>query len=162
MKNKNTIATLNDFAERVKDQMIENLFNNRSFDTGTLAKSIVTENASENNLESTISVNAWYGIVVEEGIGRKAGKMPPIAPIKNWIRKRSITPKPGTTVEQLSFAIAKKIAKSGSNPKARPFAAPAVQQVKQNFGDFAIIEAVGEDLELNINDEFKKSGAKVS
>jgi len=156
LKTENTIAALNEYGERIKDQMVENLFNNRSVNTGTLAKSI-TSTVDDNTLTATIAVNEWYGITVEDGIGRKAGRMPPIVPIKNWIRKRNLRPKAGATVEQFAFAIARNIAKKGTNPKARPFAAPAVQQVKQNFGDEIIEIGAGKDVEAATTMMFKES-----
>ena len=156
MDNKNTLAALGEFAERARDQMVENLMNNRSFVTGDLAKSIVAE-VFENQMMAVVSIGEWYAITVEDGIGRKAGGIPPIAPIKNWIRRRNIVPKSGTTVEQFAFAIANKIAKRGTNPKARPFAAPAIQEVKNNFGDFAIKEATGKDIEESVTSAFKQS-----
>ena len=136
--------------------MVENLFNQRSFSTGDLAKSI-TNTTNPNTLTATIAVNEWYGITVEEGIGRKAGRMPPIAPIENWIRKKNLRPKAGTTVEGFAFAIARNIAKKGTNPKAKPFAAPAVEQVKKNFGDEIIELGAGQDIEAATTIMFKAS-----
>lgn len=156
MNNDKTLAALAEFAERARDQMVENLMNNRSFVTGDLAKSIVTE-VFENQMMAAVVVGEWYGITVEDGIGRKAGMMPPIAPIRNWIKRRNLRPKSGTTVDQFAFAIAKKIAKRGTRPKARPFAAPAIQQVKSNFGDMAIKEASGKDIEDAVAIAFKQS-----
>ena len=161
MEYKNTIQVLDQYGDRVRLQMIENLQENGSNNTGTLAKSI-TYRLSIENLSTTIDVNAWYGIVLEDGIGRKSGRIPPLIPIQNWIRRKNLRPKPGTTVEQFAFAIARKIAKSGTNPKPKPFAAPAVASVKQSFGDQAIAEGYGKDLEININEQFKLSGAKIS
>ena len=156
METQNTIAALAEFGERVRDQMVNNLMENKSFVTGDLARSIVSE-VFENQMMAVVAVNEWYGITVEDGIGRKAGGIPPIAPIKNWIRRRNIVPKSGTTVEQFAFAIANKIAKRGTNPKARPFAAPAIQEVKNNFGDFAIEEATGKDIKESVTTAFKQS-----
>jgi hypothetical protein len=156
LKTKNTIAALNEYGERIKDQMVENLFNNKSFNTGTLAKSI-TSTVDDKSLTATIAVNQWYGITVEDGIGRKAGRMPPIIPIQNWIRKKNLRPKAGATVEQFAWAIAKNIAKKGTNPKPKPFAAPAVKQVKENFGDEIIEIGAGEDIEAATTMMFKES-----
>jgi hypothetical protein len=156
LKTENTIAALEMYGERIKDQMVENLFNNRSFNTGTLAKSI-TNTVDDKSLTATIAVNEWYGITVEEGIGRKAGRMPPIIPIQNWIRKKNLRPKAGATVEQFAWAIAKNIAKKGTNPKPKPFAAPAVKQVKENFGDEIIEIGAGEDIEAATTLMFKAS-----
>ena len=158
LKTENTIAALNEYGERIKDQMVENLFNNRSVDTGTLANAITYE-VDDKNLTARIFVQdkGWYGITVEDGIGRKAGRMPPIIPIQNWIRKKNLRPKAGATVEQFAWAIAKNIAKKGTNPKPKPFAAPAVKQVKENFGDEIIEIGAGEDIEAATTMMFKES-----
>lgn len=48
--------------------------------------------------------------------GRKAGKMPPVEKIKNWIETKGIRPyEEKMTVSSLAWAIAKKIAKNGTN-----------------------------------------------
>ena len=48
--------------------------------------------------------------------GRRAGKMPPIENIKQWIIQKGIQPiKDNITVTSLAWAIAKKIAKDGTN-----------------------------------------------
>lgn len=157
MTNKNTKDTLIEFGDKIRDQMIENLMNNKSFINGNLAKSIVVE-WFERETKVSVEVNEWYGITVEEGIGRKAGKMPPIAPIKNWIKRHpNINPKPGVSLDSFAWAIAKNISKKGTNPKAKPFAAPAVKTVKDNFGDMAIEEAFGKDINDNLMVAFKNS-----
>jgi hypothetical protein len=156
MNTDKTIQALQEYGDLVREQMVENLRNNKSYHTGTLAKSIVNT-VHEQELAAVIEVNEWYGIAVEKGIGRKSGKMPPIAPIKNWIRQRNLSPKPGVTVDQFAFAIAKNIAKRGTNPKARPFAAPAVQQVKQQFGDRLIEDAMYQDIDEELLVAFKQS-----
>lgn len=156
MDNQNTIAALQEYGDRVREAMVNNLMENKSFITGKLAKSI-TNTVFENQLEAVVAVNEWYGITVEKGIGRKAGGIPPIAPIKNWIRKNNLVPKAGSSVDQFAFAIARNIAKRGTNPKARPFAAPAVKQVQDQFGDFAIEEATGKDVEEAVTTAFQTS-----
>ena len=48
--------------------------------------------------------------------GRKAGKMPPVEAIKKWIIAKGIKPfKDNITTTSLAWAIAKKIAKQGTN-----------------------------------------------
>ena len=48
--------------------------------------------------------------------GRRAGKMPPIENIKQWIVQKGIQPiKDNISVTSLAWAIAKKIAKDGTN-----------------------------------------------
>lgn len=149
MTNENTIQALGEYGDRVREQMVANLKANKSFVTGDLARSITNE-TFENQLIENIAVNEWYGIVIEEGIGRGPGRIPPIAPIKNWIKRRALKPKPGVSLDQFAWAIATNIGKKGTNPKARPFAAPAVKQVKEEFGDKALQTAMGEDIDESI------------
>lgn len=47
--------------------------------------------------------------------GRKAGKMPPIQPIQEWIEVKGITPDKGS-IEGMAWGVAKNIAKFGTNP----------------------------------------------
>lgn len=154
MTNENTISALGEYGDRVREQMVANLKRNKSYVTGDLAKSITNE-TFQNELIENIAVNEWYGIVIEEGIGRGPGKIPPIAPIKNWIKRRALTPKRGVTVDQFAWAIATNIGKRGTNPKARPFAAPAVKQVKEEFGDAVLQEAMGKDIDESIQVAYK-------
>lgn len=159
MTNQNTIQALEQYGDRIREQMVENLRDNKSYVTGDLAKSI-TNDVFENELKAVVEVNEWYGIVVEEGIGRgpnKNGKLPPIAPIKNWIKRRNLRPKPGVTVDQFAWAVAQNIRKNGTNPKARPFAAPAVKQVQEQFGNEAIEDAMALDIENDLTIAFKES-----
>ena len=145
MNNDNTIQSLEEITERIKDQAIENLMNNKSFVSGDLARSIFTE-VDKVNAVGTVGVGEWYGVAVEEGIGRRAGGIPPIAPIKDWIKRRGLAPKAGATIDGFAIAIARKIAKNGTNPKARPFLAPSVEQVMRNFGNENLEIAVSKDI----------------
>jgi hypothetical protein len=48
-------------------------------------------------------------------VGRAPGGLPPINRIEEWIKAKGITPKGSTTVTNLAWGIAKKIAASGTN-----------------------------------------------
>lgn len=154
MTNEATISALGEYGDRVREQMVANLKANKSMVTGDLARSITNE-TFEKQLVENISVNEWYGIVVEEGIGRGPGKIPPIAPIKNWLKRRALRPKAGITLDQFAWAIATNIGKKGTNPKARPFAAPAIKKVKEEFGDQALQDAMGIDIDESIQVAYK-------
>ena len=162
MENENTIIALREITELVKEQAIENLVANKSYVSGDLAKSIYT-NVDEQNLVGEVGVGEWYGVVVEKGLGRGAGKMPPIAPIKDWIKRRGLTPKPGTTIDGFAIAIAKKIGGTkkkngtGTNPKARPFLAPAVEQIMQSHGTDLLELAVSEDINETLVIAYEKN-----
>lgn len=74
--------------------------------------------------EHIVSAQAGYAGPVEEG--RRAGVMPPIQPIIDWIRARSIEPT-GAGVKDdrdLAFVIARKIKRDGI--EAQPFMLPAL------------------------------------
>lgn len=156
MENTNLIKSLEEITERIKDQTIENLMNNKSFNTGDLARSIVTEVDKQNNV-GTVYATEWYAITVEEGIGRRAGGIPPIAPIKDWIRRKGIAPRAGTSVDGFAIAIARKIAKRGTNPKARPFMGPAVEQVMANFGNDSLEIAISKDINDTVIVAYEKN-----
>ena len=49
--------------------------------------------------------------------GRKAGRMPPVNDIIKWIRRKNIKVPQGYTQEGFAFAIARKIAKDGTEGK---------------------------------------------
>ncbi len=53
---------------------------------------------------------------IQQTVGRKPGKFPPIDDILDWIRAKHITPKdPKTSERQLAFLFARKIAQSGTD-----------------------------------------------
>lgn len=53
---------------------------------------------------------------VQQTLGRKPGKFPPIDDILDWIRAKRISPRdPKTTERQLAFLFARKIARSGTD-----------------------------------------------
>jgi len=53
---------------------------------------------------------------VQQTLGRKPGKFPPIDDILDWIRAKKITPRdPKTSERQLAFLFARKIARSGTD-----------------------------------------------
>lgn len=101
-----------------------------------------------------------YAYFVENG--RRSGKMPPVNYIAQWLRKKTATGKgiknafasaaafAGKRAEayilSLAWAIAKSIAKNGTQP--HPFFAPAVEKNHKAITD-AISEAVKKETEKN-------------
>ena len=137
----------------IKGKMIENLRANDSVASGNLLRSIKVDNTTnkQNKLETVLEIKAWYAELVDKGIdNRRAGKQPPIAPIQNWIRRKSISVPSGVTVEQFAFAIAKKIAKKGQRKRAYPFIQPAIKFGEEYFTRRAN-EAIGVDVEIDVN-----------
>jgi len=154
----NNVAELqSQTVEVINKEMVENLRNNRSMATGTLARSIKTYDTTnkDNNLESVLEIGAWYAELVDKGIDpRGPGKQPPIEPIEEWIKRKSISVPAGITMKQFSFAIAKKIAKQGQRKRAYPFIEPSIREgeafFERNIND-AIIEDAAIDTTMILN-----------
>ena len=139
----------------IKGKMIENLRRNKSVISGNLLRSIYVESPEEpnerGNLETVLEIKAWYAELVDEGIdNRGPGKQPPVRPIQEWIKRKSISVPSGITVEQFSFAIAKKIAKTGQRKRPYPFIQPAIKFGEEYFERRAN-EAIGIDAEIDVN-----------
>ena len=139
----------------IKGKMIENLRANDSVVSGNLLRSIKVDNPKglnkKGNLETILEIKAWYAVLVDKGIdNRGPGKQPPIAPIQNWIRRKSISVPSGITIESFAFAIAKKIAKKGQRKRAYPFIQPSIKFGEEYFTRRAN-EAIGVDVEIDVN-----------
>lgn len=139
----------------IKGKMIENLRANRSVGTGNLLRSIGVTSPEEpnqrGNLETVLEIKAWYAELVDQGIdNRGPGKQPPVRPIQEWLKRKSISIPAGITIEQYSFAIAKKIAKKGQKKKAYPFIQPAIK-FGEEFFERRVNEAIGIDAEIDVN-----------
>lgn len=143
----------------INTEMVENLRNNRSMATGTLARSIkVTETENkQGKLEGVLEIGAWYAELVDKGIDpRGPGKQPPIEPIESWIKRKSIAVPAGITIEQFSFAIAKKIAKRGQRKRAYPFIEPSIREGEAFFNQ-NINDALMEDVAINTTEILESS-----
>ena len=141
--------------EVINTEMVENLRNNRSVATGTLARSIRVTNTEnkQGNLESVLEIGAWYAELVDKGIDpRGPGRQPPIEPIEAWIKRKSISVPAGITMKQFSFAIAKKIAKQGQRKRAYPFIEPSIREgeafFERNVNDALIEDATIDTTEI--------------
>jgi len=148
----NNVAELqSQTVEVISKEMVENLRNNRSMATGTLARSIKTYDTTNknNNLESVLEIGAWYAELVDKGIDpRGPGRQPPIEPIEAWIKRKSISVPAGITIKQFSFAIAKKIAKKGQRKRAYPFIEPSIRE-GEAFFESNINDAITEDAAID-------------
>jgi len=138
----------------IKGKMIENLRRNKSVASGNLLRSIVVDTPEEpnerGNLETVLEIKAWYAELVDQGIdNRGPGKQPPVKPIQDWLRRKSISTPSGVTIEQFSFAIAKKIAKKVQRKRAYPFIQPAIKFGEEYFERRAN-EAIGVDAETDV------------
>ncbi len=72
-----TDKALLDFGDRIIDEMQNQLFENKSVNTGDLARSI-TKNIVKKQDQEVLQVSLlWYGELLEDGgPGRRAGRMP--------------------------------------------------------------------------------------
>ena len=145
----------NQTGQIIKGKMIENLRANDSVASGNLIRSIGVTNSKEpnqqGNLETILEIKAWYAELVDQGIdNRGPGKQPPIRPIQQWLKRKSISIPAGVTIEQYSFAIAKKIAKKGQRKRAYPFIQSAIKFGEEYFERRAN-EAIGIDAEIDVN-----------
>ena len=156
----NNVAELQtDTIEVISQEMKTNLRNNKSIASGNLVNSIKTSKTQDKQgtLETALEIGAWYAELVSEGTGdRGPGRQPPILPIEQWIKRKSITVPAGVTIKQFAFAIAKKVAKRGQNKRAYPFIEPSIR-VGENYFERNINEALIEDVAINTTEILETS-----
>jgi len=114
-------------------QMQNRLRANKTNASSSLSQSIEPQikQASADNLRLTILMEDYWQYVED---GRRAGKMPPIKNIYEWIQnKRPIqqkiaqSPDRIAATKSLAYVIARKIGQKGT--KAQPFVTPSLKQV---------------------------------
>jgi hypothetical protein len=112
---------LNDYGKQVTNEMKNRLIGYDKVASGNLLKSIgyQLEETSPGILELTFFM-ADYGVYVDKG--RKPGKMPPLSPIKKWLRIKGLP-------EKAAFPIAKNIGRFGIKP-TNFFTIPISRRVK--------------------------------
>lgn len=124
---------LDDVADQILERARDLLEIQGVFDEGTLSKS--GDVVKEGKLSRRIQFTAAHAPYIEFGRGPNLG-MPPLEPIKEWLRRKSIQPtaiNPRTNKlkyknqDQLAWAIAKYIQKHGQDPK--PFLRPAYDEI---------------------------------
>ena len=94
-------------------------------DEGTLLKS---GNINREFLEKSIVYPVVYAEPTE--FGRLPGVMPPVGPIKAWIRRKGIAQNE-KDVNRIAWAISQNIKKEGLMP--RPFLSPAIEKAKNKL-----------------------------
>lgn len=143
----------------VKEEMIDRLFDNNSVVTGQLAKSITPlEVRTINGIEVLPISLLKYGIYVDNGAERRAGGMPPVRAISDWIKQKRISVPNGFTPEQFAWAVARNIEKKGQRfKKPKPFIEVSLNDVVNrnlaNIGD-----AVALDIDENIETNYGEIG----
>ena len=161
----NLDIALKDFGQRIIDEMQNQLFENKSVNTGDLARSI-TQNIIKEQDKEVLQVSLlWYGELLEDGgPGRRAGRMPPIRPIEGWIKRKKIpVPASFKSPKSFAFAIAKSIEKRGVKKYSKkPFILESINNAAANFGTAAITAGVEKDLIININNAAAASGATIT
>jgi hypothetical protein len=167
MELENLDNALMDFGQRIIDEMQNQLFENKSVNTGDLARSITrTVVPLPNNQGEQLQVSLlWYGELLEDGgPGRRAGRMPPIRPIEGWIKRKKIpVPAAFKSPKSFAFAIAKSIEKKGVKKYSKkPFIMESIDNAAANFGTAEITKALEKDIIININDAAKSAGGIVT
>ena len=137
--------------EELKSTMIQTLKDNKSYNSGQLANSIMYDVRTREFNYELVRTMLKYGDYVDQGIGRGPGKRPPVQPLMDWIKTKNITVPTGLTVKQFAFAIAQKINDRGTDPKPRPFITPSIQQVMNTTGKELLQEAGVDTVVANID-----------
>lgn len=115
----NVMRILEEYCKTFRDLYKQKLTDDNKKATGKLINSVQTEiNFSGTELTVVLNVEDYYKWVEE---GRKPGKFPPIANIKQWVKDKPIIPRPDSkgklpTENQLAFLIGRKIEKQGIKP----------------------------------------------
>lgn len=120
----------------------ENLRDNKSIAHGHLRKSGRVQRVEGDPDALDVGFTEPYAFFVE--YGRRSGRMPPVADIVGWLKKKTATRKgiknafesaaahekksPAQYLQQIAFLIARSIGRKGTKP--HPFFAPAVEKNK--------------------------------
>jgi len=137
--------------DELKATMTQELKNNGSYYTGTLANSIEYQVREQDFTYQLVRTMLKYGDYVDQGIGRGPGKQPPVQPLIEWIKFKRIPTPTGMSVESFAFLIARKIGKQGTDPRPRPFIAPSIDSVLKTTGKELLTKAGIDQIVANIN-----------
>lgn len=117
---------MNKSTQKLRNTIKQNIVGKGITFQGNLGRSVTVIESNER--KGVVGVGERYGGAVE--FGRKAGKMPPVAPIERWAALKLGAPGAG-------FVIARKIGRKGT--KAQPFVKPAFVSdspvILKYFGD---------------------------
>ena len=146
---------ISDVATLATQEMVERLYSNNSVVTGNLVKSIRVQPEKDANGVITYPISLkQYGIYVDDGAERRAGGMPPVQAIADWIRLKRINVPAAMTPQQFAWAVAKSIAKRGQRfKKPKPFIDVSLQAaMNQNIQKIA--DAAAYDIANNIETNY--------
>lgn len=136
--------------DRLRELTINELFEENANATGQLAQSIKYVGIETETGVTNIALEMEdYGFILDSGRGgaKTAGSQPWQPKLIQWIKAKGIRPKPGVTVEQLSYAIYNSINKKGY--RAKPFINEAVAAYDAVFAS-EYAEATAEDIEIDL------------
>lgn len=154
----NLTNVLNDFGRFLVDEYKDNLILNDKNASNNLYNSI-NYSIKKGNKEFNVLLELnHYWKYIENG--RKAGKMPPISKIEEWIKVKPVLPRPNSngtlpTTKQLAYLIARKIGLEGIKPQ--PLLQQSLDDVMGVMIEF-IEEAIYKDLENEFDLLFKEIG----
>lgn len=102
-------------------------------DNGSIATGMLRNSGSVRpQVDGTVDAGFYADYAYWVEYGRKAGGMPPVKLIAEWVRKRHITSDEGE-IESIAFAIARNIAANGT--KAKPFLTPSYEENKSRIDE---------------------------
>ena len=150
---------LSDVANFAVQEMADKLYSNNSVVTGNLVRSLRVQPERDANGVITYPISLKeYGLYVDNGAERRAGGMPPVKAISEWIRLKRINVPSAMTPTQFAWAVAKSIAKRGQRfKKPKPFIDVSLQAaMDQNLQNIA--DAVAFDIANNIQTNYGEIG----
>jgi len=102
-------------------------------DNGSVATGMLRNSGSVRpQVDGTVDAGFYADYAYWVEYGRKAGGMPPVKLIAEWVRKRHIT-SDESEIESIAFAIARNIAANGT--KAKPFLTPSYEENKSRIDE---------------------------
>ena len=119
---------LKDSAARIVAEAKIKLKDNGSIATGMLRNS----GSVRPQVDGTVDAGFYADYAYWVEYGRKAGGMPPVKLIAEWVRKRHIS-SDESEIESIAFAIARNIAANGT--KAKPFLTPSYEENKSRIDE---------------------------
>ena len=100
-------------------------------DNGSVATGMLRNSGSVRpQVDGTVDAGFYADYAYWVEYGRKAGGMPPVKLIAEWVRKRHIS-SDESEIESIAFAIARNIAANGT--KAKPFLTPSYEENKSRI-----------------------------
>jgi hypothetical protein len=102
-------------------------------DNGSIATGMLRSSGSVRpQVDGTVDAGFYADYAYWVEYGRKAGGMPPVKLIKEWVRKKHLS-SDEKEIDSMAFAIAKNIAANGT--KAKPFLTPSYEENKARIDE---------------------------